>query len=133
MSIELTVRQIEGVIIFDISGRMVSGNDGRTLHAALMHEFEHGHRWMLLNCGGLQFVDSSGLGDLVAAYAAVVHRGGVARIVNPSRALADLLARTRLNALLDVYDDEGAALESFTELNNQRTQEKLAGYLQRDQ
>ena len=132
MAIELTTRQVAGVTIFDITGRMVAGSEGQKINDALIGAFEQGHHWLLLNCAELAFVDSSGLGDLVAAHAAIVRRGGVARLLNPSPALADQLERTRLDSLLDVYHDEAAAIASFNAVDNQRTQQKLANYLQRD-
>jgi anti-sigma B factor antagonist len=132
MSIELSVRQIAGVTIFDLAGRMESGTEGQTLHAALLHAFDQGHRWLLLNCAGLSSVDSSGLGDLVAAHTSILRRGGVVRLLHPTERIAHLLAVTRLDTLLDVYHDESAALASFNALTNQRTHRRLTDYLQQD-
>ncbi|HTS62352.1 MAG TPA: STAS domain-containing protein [Candidatus Acidoferrales bacterium] len=132
MAIEITTRQVAGVTIVDVSGRMVAGSDGQKLAAALMDTFNKGHQWLLLNCADLAFVDSSGLGDLVAAHASIVRRGGVTRLLGPGQTLIHLLARTRLDGLFDVYEDEQEAVASFTDANNKRTQQKMAGYLQRD-
>ena len=132
MSIEINTRQVTGVTIVDISGRMVAASEGQKLHAALIDAFEKGHHWLLLNCADLGFVDSSGLGDLVAAHASIVRSGGVARLLNPGPSLLHLLSRTRLDSLFDVYDDEGEAVASFTDANNSRTRQKLASYLQRE-
>ena len=132
MAIEISTRQVGDVTIMDISGRMVGGSEGQKIHTALMVALEQGHQWLLLNCAQLGFIDSSGLGDLVAAHAAVVRRGGVARLLNPPKALSDLLFRTRLDALLDVYHDEASALASFNADDNLRTQQKLADYIQRN-
>jgi len=132
MAIELTVRQAGDVTILDVAGRMVSGTEGKKLRDALDGAFEQGHRWLLVNCADLAFVDSSGLGDLVSAHAAIMRRGGVVRLLHAGHGLAELLARTRLDALLDVYDDEEAAVASFTSENNQRTQQKLASYPHRE-
>ena len=132
MAIEMTVRQVGDVTILDVTGRMVTGTEGQKLRMALLGALELGHSWLLVNCAGLAFVDSSGLGDLVAAHAAVAQRGGVARLLHPGHGLTDLLARTRLDALLDIFDDEAAAVASFTEENNQRTREKLANYPQQE-
>jgi anti-sigma B factor antagonist len=132
MAIELTLRRAGSVTIVDIRGRMVAGADGQKLHTGLLEVFEQGNPWILVNCADLAFVDSSGLGDLIAAHAAIVKRGGVARLLHPGEALAGLLARTRLDALIDIYDDESAAFASFTDANNELTQQKLAGYIHRD-
>jgi anti-sigma B factor antagonist len=133
MAIELSTREVAGVTIFDVSGRMIAPFEGQKLHGALMEAVEQGHRWLLINCAELTFIDSSGLGDLVAAHAEVARRGGVARLLKPAKALSDLLQRTRLGSLLEVYDDEEAAIASFNDAENRRAQEKLANYLQRGQ
>jgi len=132
MSIELSLREVAGVTIFDLSGRMETGAEGQTLHAALLHAFDEGHHWLLVNCEGLMAVDSSGLGDLVSAHAAILRRGGIMRLLHPSEHIAHLLAVTRLNTLLDVYEDESDAIASFNSKTNQLTQQKLTDYLKRD-
>ena len=80
MSIELSLREVAGVTIFDLSGRMETGAEGQTLHAALLHAFDEGHHWLLVNCEGLMAVDSSGLGDLVSAHAAILRQIGRAHV-----------------------------------------------------
>lgn len=132
MAIELSFRRIGSITIVGISGRMVVAADGQKLHTGLIQAFEQGDRWMLLNCAELAFVDSSGLGDLVAAHAAIVKRGGIARLLHPGASLAGLLARTQLDGLLDIYHDESEALASFTAARNELTQQKLSGYIHRD-
>jgi anti-sigma B factor antagonist len=133
MAIKVSSRQTGGVTIIDISGRMIAGSGSREILMALVEEFEQGHHWLLVNCAELTFVDSSGIGDLLAAHAAIIRRGGMARILNPTRTLREALERTRLNCVLDVYHDEAAALASFNDAENQRTHEKLASYLQKGQ
>jgi len=129
MSVEFSVRQIAGVTIFDLAGRLVATVGGQTLHR-LLETADQGQRWILVNCAGLTYVDSSGLGDLVAALAATVRRGGVLRLLNPPPRLRELLSLARIDTLLDVYDDEPAALASFNAMGNLRAQQKLAKYLQ---
>lgn len=131
MSVEFAVRQIAGVTIFDLVGRLVATVEGPTLHA-LLQTAEKGQCWILVNCEGLSYVDSSGLGDLVAALAATVRRGGVLRLLKPTPRLRELLALTRLDTLLDVFDDESTALASFNAMGNLRAQQKLTKYLQQE-
>jgi len=128
-SMEFSVRQIAGVTIFDLVGRLVATAEGQTLHG-LLETAEKGPRWILVNCAGLSYVDSSGLGDLVAALAATVRRGGVLRLLNPSPRLRELLALAGIDTLLDVYDDEPAALASFNAMGNLRARQKLTKYLE---
>ena len=133
MAIKINSRQVGGVTIIDISGRMMAGAEGQKILMALVDEFDRGHRWLLVNCADLLFLDSSGLGDLMAAHAAIIRRGGVIRLLNPTRTVRELLERTKLDALLDVYQDETAAVASFNEADNERTRQKLASYMQRTQ
>jgi anti-sigma B factor antagonist len=133
MGIKVSTRQVGDVTVVDISGRMIAGSGSQEILMSLVEEFDQGHRWLLVNCADLTFVDSSGIGDILAAHAAIIRRGGVVRLLNPTRTLRDSLERTRLDSVLDVYQDEAAALASFNAADNERTQQKLAVYLQRAQ
>ena len=92
MSIQTQIRHVSGIAIFDLSGRMVAGAEGKTLREILLRAYERGNRWMLLNCEDLSSVDSSGIGELVGAYATIVRRGGVLRLLNPSQRLTDTIS-----------------------------------------
>jgi len=133
MGIKVSSRQSGDVTIIDLSGRMIAGSGSQQILMALVEEYDRGRKWMLLNCADVTFVDSSGIGDILAAHAAIIRRGGVVRLLNPTRTLRDSLERTQLNSVLDVYHDEAAAIASFNEGDNERTQQKLAAYLQRTQ
>jgi anti-sigma B factor antagonist len=112
---------------------MIAGSGSQEILMALVEEFDQGHHWLLINCADLTFIDSSGIGDLLAAHAAIIRRGGVVRMLNPTRTLRDSLERTRLDSVLDIYQDEAAAIASFNEADNERTRQKLASYMQRAQ
>jgi len=132
MNVQFSIRHVTGVTIFDLSGRLVASNEEESLHAALIQSAADGRRWILVNCAGLTLVDSAGLGEIVAAHAAVVRRGGVVRLLQPTPRLSELLALTRLDSLFEIFLDETEALASFNALNNLRTQQKLAQYLRED-
>ena len=129
MSLEFSTRQIAGITVFDIKGRMVASAEGQVLHATLMRVCDEGQRWIVVNCADVHSVDSSGLGDLVASHAAIIRRGGVLRLLHPSPRLVELLQLTRLDGLLEAFDNEAQALASFNAMNNLRTQQKLEKYL----
>jgi anti-sigma B factor antagonist len=139
MSIDVKIRHVSGIAIFDLSGRLVAGGNrpgdkaaGDTLRELLLRAYEQGNRWMLLNCEDIASVDSCGVGELAGAYATIVRRGGVLRLLNPNQRLADLLAMTGLDSLFDIYDDELIAIASFNRSGNARTKQKLTDYLDRD-
>jgi anti-sigma B factor antagonist len=139
MSIGVNTRHVSGITLFDLSGRLVAGGnqtgdtaEGDTLREILLRAYEQGNRWLLLNCEDLTYVDSCGVGELAAAYATIVRRGGVLKLLNPNQRLADLLAMTGLESLFDIYDDELIAIASFNRSGNARTKQKLTDYLDRD-
>ena len=139
MRIDVNIRHVSGIAIFDLSGRLVAGgnrmggnSDGDTLREILLRAYERGNRWMVLNCEDLTYVDSCGIGELVGAYATIVRRGGVLRLLNPSQRLTDLLAMTGMDSLFEIHDDELIALASFNSSGNARTKQKLTDYLDRD-
>src|SRR6266567_2091666 len=101
MSLGTHIRYSGGITIFDLAGRLTSGLAGDSLRDKLFDAFEHGHRLLLLNCEGLTFIDSGGLGELVSAHAAIVRRGGAIKLLSPSKRLAELLQLTRLDALFE--------------------------------
>jgi len=129
MSLGTHIRYSGGITIFDLAGRLTSGLAGDSLRDKLFDAFEHGHRLLLLNCEGLTFIDSGGLGELVSAHAAIVRRGGAIKLLSPSKRLAELLQLTRLDALFEIEQEEAAALASFRTPDKVQTQRKLADFL----
>lgn len=130
MSIDIHIRHAGGVTIFDLSGRLIAGAEGDQLCAALRLAHEAGEQLMLLNCEGLVYVDSCGIGDLVAAYATIIRRGGVVRLLNPTQQLRRLLAVTGLDSLFEVDQDELTAVASFNSAGHLRAQQKLREFLE---
>jgi len=128
MSLAVNIRHVRGVAVFDLSGRLVAGLEGHTVCERLRQASEKGDRLILLNCEGLTHVDSCGIGDLVAAYAAIVRRGGVVKLLSPTAQLRHVLAITHLDSLFEIEDDELIALSSFTSGANARSQRKLKEY-----
>jgi anti-sigma B factor antagonist len=127
MSLSASVRYSGGIAIYDLTGRLVSGMESDSLREILTAAFDRGHRYMLLNCEAIAYVDSSGLGELVSAYASLVRRGGAIRLLRPSQRLGDLLALTRLDSLFAIDTDEAEALAAFRAPGDSRR--KLADYL----
>jgi anti-sigma B factor antagonist len=74
---------------------------------------EQGKKHIVLNLAGVDFIDSSGLGELVRTHATVRSHGGQLKIVNPSKHVHDLLKMTKLERVLDIEQDEASALNSF--------------------
>jgi anti-sigma B factor antagonist len=115
-------RQVGNVTVLDVSGRIDLGvpltfGEGAD-HAlqALVRDFaSRGHTKIVLNLHDVAYVDSSGIGDLVASATILRHLGGDLKVVNPSMVVQKLLRLTRVDTVLDVKPDEAGALQSFSQ------------------
>ena len=113
MSMKFKTREVDGVTILDLSGRITLGEGSGTLRDAVRDLVSKGSKKILLNLGEVDYIDSSGLGELVAAYTAVKNYGGDLKLVNLTKKVSDLLVITKLATVFDVKDDEAAAVASF--------------------
>ena len=114
MSAKLTNRQVEDVTVIDVSGRLVLGEGASQLRDALHALAEKGHKKILLNLGEVTYIDSSGIGELVAAYASMANREGTLKLLGLTKRVKDLLQITKLYTVFDVHEDEAHAVKSFT-------------------
>jgi anti-sigma B factor antagonist len=113
LKMEMATREIDGVTVVDVSGRITLG-EGNVMLREIVREFmENGRKRILLNLGGVQYVDSAGVGELVKTYTTVRNQGGQLKLVNLSKRVNDLLQMTRLHAVFDIEKDEAAAIKSF--------------------
>jgi anti-anti-sigma factor len=106
-------RTIGSVVVLDVSGRLVLGDGDQVLKDRVAALFEKGNRHVLLNVSKLSYVDSSGLGVIVASFLAARNLGGALRLVNPSSRLHQLLAMAKLLTVVDVRESDEEAVESF--------------------
>lgn len=112
-----TERQVDGITILDLNGQLteLSGNQMweriRGLAAA-------GHRRILLNMVDVSYVDSSGLGTMVASFVAMKGVGGALKLVNPTKRTRQLLAVTALATVMQAFDTESLAVASFTDVES---------------
>jgi anti-sigma B factor antagonist len=113
MSMKLTTREVSGVTIVDLSGKITLGEGGATLRDEVRKLLAKGSKKIVLNLGEVNYIDSSGLGELVSAYTAVKNAGGELKLLNLTSKVRDLLVITKLVTVFDVKDDEAAAVSSF--------------------
>ena len=106
-------RAIGSVVVLDVSGRLVLGDGDQLLKDRVASHFEKGNRRLLLNVSKLSYVDSSGLGVIVASFLAARGVGGALRLVNPSSRLHQLLAMAKLLKVVDVCTSDEEAVQSF--------------------
>ncbi len=113
MSVELNYRQIGDVSVVDVSGRITLGDGSSTLRNALREMGGKGQKKILLNLAGLTYIDSSGIGELVSAYATLANQGGRLKLLNLTDRVKDLLLLTKLYTVFEVYTDEAKAVASY--------------------
>jgi anti-sigma B factor antagonist len=110
---KVTMRELGEATVVDIVGRMALAEGSAQLRDAIRMLMEQGTKRIVLNLAGVDFIDSSGLGELVRTHASVRSHGGQLRLVNPSKHVHDLLKMTKLDRVLDIEQDEASALNSF--------------------
>jgi anti-sigma B factor antagonist len=113
MKMQITTRQVEDIIIVDVSGRITVGEGNVMLRDTVRGLVDKGTNKILLNLHEVGYVDSSGIGELVKSYTTVRKQGGQLKLVNLSKRVHDLLQLTRLYSVFDIQQDEASALQSF--------------------
>ena len=102
------------VVVMAIIGDITLSKGGDVLLKDKVQSLlQQGHRKLLLDLGGVSYVDSAGLGQLVQVYATTSHLGGSLKLLNLTKRLKDLLVLTKLLTVFDAYDSEDAAVASF--------------------
>jgi anti-sigma B factor antagonist len=114
MTMKTSNRQVDGVTIVDCSGRITLGEGSVILRDSVRELLGKGNKKILLNLGDVNYIDSSGIGELVSAYTTVKNQGGELKLLNLTKKVHDLLQITKLDTVFDVKDDEAAAVKSFS-------------------
>lgn len=113
MTMKANTRQVDGVTIVDLSGRITLGEGSVILRDTVRDLVGKGSKKILLNLGEVNYIDSSGIGELVSAFTSVRNQGGELKLLNLTKKVHDLLQITKLYTVFDVKDDETAAIKSF--------------------
>ena len=111
--LNISERQAGDVTILDLSGKVTIGEGSVALRTIIRRLLGEGKKNILLNLGGVGYVDSSGIGELVSSFTAVQKEGGSLKMLNLTQKIQDLLAITKLLTVFDVYENEGDALAGF--------------------
>jgi anti-sigma B factor antagonist len=108
-----TIREVNEITIIDLSGRISLGEGSALLRKTVRDLLENGQNKILLNLGDVNYIDSSGIGELVSGFTAVRSRNGELKLLNLTKKVHDLLQITKLFTVFDVYSDEATAVRSF--------------------
>lgn len=106
-------RQVNGVVVVDLDGRISLGESNTELHQSLRQLVAEGKKHVLLNLSKVTAIDSSGLGSIVAGYSTLQASGGALKLINLPERVSDLMTITKLYTVFDIYDSESAGINSF--------------------
>ena len=108
-----TCREIGEIVIVDFSGKITLGEGSSTLRHTIRDLIDRGHRKIVLNLFDVDYIDSSGIGELVSGYTTVRNAEGDMKLLHLTKRVHDLLQITRLFTVFDVRSDEDEAIRSF--------------------
>jgi len=112
MQLRLSTRNVDDIAVVDCSGRIVFGDEAALLRDTVKKLLTENNR-IVLNLNGVNYIDSGGLGTLVALYTSAQNAGGSIKLANLTRRVGDLLQVTKLVTVFEVYGSEGQAVQSF--------------------
>lgn len=111
--LDVKERQAGDVTILDLSGAIRIGEGAIDLRDNVKRLASDGKKNVLLNLGGVNYMDSSGVGELIANYTTLRREGGQLKLLNLTEKIQNLLVITKLLTVFDTYDNEAEALSSF--------------------
>jgi anti-sigma B factor antagonist len=114
VSVKLTTRQVGDVTVIDANGRITLGEGSSNFRDTIRDLSAKGQKKLLLNLADVSYIDSSGIGEMVSAFTSVTNQGGQLKLLNLTKRVKDLLQITKLYTVFEVFDDEAAAVRSFS-------------------
>lgn len=114
MSLKINNRDVGGVTVMDLNGRLTLGDASAQLREALRGLMKEGKSKIVLNLGEVTYIDSSGLGELVSGFSTVKKQGGQLKLANLTQKVNDLLTITKLYTVFEIHNDEKTAVGSFS-------------------
>jgi len=113
MALKIDTREVDHVTILDVKGRIVLGDEIHTLRDAVRGLVAADKKKIILNLAEVDYIDSSGVGELVGCFTTVRNAGGELKLLNLTQKVHDVLHVTKLYTVFDIRDDEFTAIKSF--------------------
>jgi anti-sigma B factor antagonist len=110
--LKINERQVEGVTILDLEGNVIMGGGSQLLRDTIRRLIEEGKKQVLLNFGGVKYIDSSGVGELVSGLVALNREAGQLRLFNLTERVEEVMTLSSLLSLFEIFTDEATALEA---------------------
>jgi len=114
MKMTASTRLVGGVTIVDLSGRIVLGEGSAGLRDLVLNLVSEGNKKIILNLSDVNYIDSTGLGELVSALTSVRKQGGQLKLLHLTESVRNLLQITKLYTVFDITDDEAVSVRSFS-------------------
>ncbi|HUX11007.1 MAG TPA: STAS domain-containing protein [Terriglobia bacterium] len=114
MALHIDVKESAGVTVLTLAGRVTLGDESNQLRSKIKELLAQGKKRLVLDLGGVTYIDSAGLGTLVAAYTSTRNEGGDIRLANITSKFNELLTITKLLTIFDVHTSVADALKSFS-------------------
>jgi anti-sigma B factor antagonist len=110
---KIETRTVGDVHILDCSGKITLGEVTMAVRNSVRDVLKNGGKKIVLNLADVNYIDSSGIGELVSSYTTVTNQGGKLKLLSLTKKIQELLAITKLLTVFSVYDDEQQAISSF--------------------
>jgi anti-sigma B factor antagonist len=120
MSVKLNTRQVGDVTVIDISGRVTLGEGSSAIREAMRDLTAKGNKKVLLNLSEVSYIDSTGIGELVAGFTSAANAGGTVKLLGVTKHVKDVLQISRLYTVFEAFDDEADAVRSFAQIETRR-------------
>jgi anti-sigma B factor antagonist len=114
VALKMTNREVDGVSVVALDGRIVLGEESNALREKVKTLLAEGKKKIVLNMDNITFIDSAGLGTLVAAHHSAKGQGASLRLCHLGSKFQEVLQITKLLTVFDVYDTEAQAVSSFS-------------------
>jgi anti-sigma B factor antagonist len=113
MALRATHRDSGPCTVVDLSGKITLGDGSALLRKTVRELLDEQRSKIILNLADVDYIDSSGIGELVSAYTTTKNRQGELKLLHLTKKVHDLLQLTKLFTVFEVYSDEGSAISSF--------------------
>jgi len=113
VALKMTNREVDGVSVVALDGRIVLGEESNALREKVKSLIAEGKKKVVLNMANITFIDSAGLGTLVAAHHSAKSQGAALKLAHLGAKFQEVLQITKLLTVFDVYNTEAEAVSSF--------------------
>jgi anti-sigma B factor antagonist len=113
VALKISNRLVDGVGVVELSGRIVLGEESNALREQIKGMLAAGQKKIVLNLADVTYIDSAGLGALVAAHHSARTQGASLKLAHLGSKFQEILQVTKLLTVFEVHDTEAAAVHSF--------------------